>query len=321
MSFKRLFFLGLVIVVIGYNPGYSQDTISPFSDALIQLDGSTANRNTSEALGVAAIQQVGIVRAKWLLNVRAAPWGKIIDGYKPGRQVQIVGREGDWYKIIRGNGYAYVHTSLIELKQENSDSASQSAQKPAGNSTAFVNKYGPDSKGYQKIFDLIKKFCNANKAYVLGAAHGASKGIVEKSDCSGFTSQFIQKISAMAGVKPVTGSSYPSSTNFAKSNYTKKITPKVPPTNPRDLVRPGDIFVMKKGGSYGHVGIFMGYDSAGRPLIAHSTTRVSKKGVTVCGNIGTTGVRIEPIPSWYKERWMGVYRLNNMDKIMNNLEA
>ncbi|HNW11726.1 MAG TPA: SH3 domain-containing protein [Candidatus Rifleibacterium sp.] len=311
MQLKHIILIGLLVLSIGNAPLHAENSNNPFMDAPIKSISASSQSGAGSDTGTIT----GIVRAKWLLNVRASPWGKIVDGYKPGRQVKIVARKGDWYKIVRGNGYAYVHTSLIEVKNQKQDKKdSNDSPDSSSNSSSF-------SKAYKKILDLVKKFCNANKAYVLGAAHSKSSGIVSKSDCSGFTGQFIQKLSAMAGVKPVTGNSYPSSTNYAKSQYTKKVTSKVPPTNPRDLVKPGDIFVMSKSTSYGHVGVFMGYDSAGRPLIAHSTTRASKKGTTTYGNIGTTGVRIEPIPSWYKQRWMGVYRLNNMDTIMKKINS
>ena len=172
------------------------------------------------------------------------------------------------------------------------------------------------------IFDIVKKFCNVNQAYVLGAAHSKNSGYVTKSDCSGFTGQFINKISEMAGVRPVIGDSFPTSTNYANSKYTQKVTGAFPPPNPKDLIKPGDIFVMSKSSpnGYGHVGVFMGYNSAGQPLIAHSTTR-KVDGSTTIGNLGTTGVRVEVIPSWYNKRWMGVYRLNNMNEIAKKLES
>lgn len=267
---------------------------------------------------------IGIVRARWLLNVRAGPWGTIIDGYKPGVRVKIIAREGDWYKIIRGSGYAYVHTSLIEVQNgSNIPSSTGTATKTGSIDAGNLNpeNFGADKERYQTVFSLVEKFCASNKAYVLGAAHKFLSGFAEKSDCSGFVGQFIQKISALAGVKPVTGKSYPSSLNYKKSQYTQKLTTKVPPTNPRDLVKPGDVFVMNKGsGSHGHVGLFMGYNSAGQPLIAHSTPRKAKKGTTVCGKVGYSGVRIEVIPSHYAKRWAGVYRLNNMDQILDNLQ-
>lgn len=326
---KRTFLLIVLVFIscslwgIDFTTSMSQNDVDDKSNSAARTFSEAPIWFTSEAASSRQTGTItGIVRAKWLLNVRSGPWGKIIDGYRPGREVKIVAKEGDWYKIIRGSGFAYVHISLIEVKgstRTNGKPADKAASSDNGKKTDSSQNSGYSSKVYKTILELVKKFCNANKAYVLGAAHRASDGIVKTSDCSGFTGQFIQKLSAMAGVKPVTGKSYPSSTNYAKSQYTSKITAKVPPTNPKDLVKPGDIFVMKKGGSYGHVGVFMGYDSAGRPLIAHSTTRVSQKGTTRYGNIGTTGVRIEPIPSWYKQRWMGVYRLNNMDSIVKNL--
>jgi hypothetical protein len=223
MRLKSILFIGLVFLVSFLYPVYSQN--NPFVDTQVQVQGTRFYSSESGSQSAGTI--TGIVRAKWLLNVRAGPWGKIIDGYKPGVKVQIVAKKGDWYKIIRGNGYAYVHTSLIEVPNKTIFNTSA----PSGNSSS-------GSTAVSKIFDLVKKFCKANKAYVLGAAHKYASGIVEKSDCSGFTGQFIQKLSALAGVKPVTGGGYPSSTNYANSKYTDKVTSSVPPTKPRDLVKP-----------------------------------------------------------------------------------
>lgn len=189
-------------------------------------------------------------------------------------------------------------------------------------STSTINNISTsDYTGVTKvIFDIVKKFCEANEAYILGSAHKKNDGYVTTSDCSGFTGQFINKLSQLAGVTPVTGNSYPSSTQYANSRYTQQITSAFPPTNPRDLIKPGDIFVMKKGSSgYGHVGVFMGYNSAGQPLIAHSTGSATSANA-VMGKVGKSGVRVEVLPEGARERWMGLYRLNNMDQIVNNLE-
>ncbi len=216
-----------------------------------------------------------------------------------------------------------VSTGSSSSSSSSSSSGSSSSGSSSSSSGSVNNISTADYTGVTKvIFDIVKKFCDANQAYVLGAAHSKNSGYVTKSDCSGFTGQFINKISEMAGVKPVIGNSFPTSTNYANSKYTQKVTGAFPPPNPKDLIKPGDIFVMSKSSpsGYGHVGVFMGYNSAGQPLIAHSTTR-KVDGKTTMGKLGTTGVRVEVIPSWYNQRWMGIYRLNNMDEIAKKLES
>lgn len=57
----------------------------------------------------------GTVIARYSLNVRKSPWGEIIDGLPPGAEVEVTGREGDWYIISHGGGGAFVHTSLVSF--------------------------------------------------------------------------------------------------------------------------------------------------------------------------------------------------------------
>lgn len=61
------------------------------------------------------VPATGTVTAKYRLNVRRSPWGEIIDGYRPGAQVEIVACEGEWYRIRRGEGFAYVHSELVRV--------------------------------------------------------------------------------------------------------------------------------------------------------------------------------------------------------------
>ncbi len=316
---------------------------------------------TAEEAGIKEVQDGypinGVVVAN-TLRLRSWPWGEVTGKYHKGASLKVLGESGEFYLVEIDGRQGYMHKSYITTdkasasyaapsypgdtrsggyiplkegvqvsktgKTEGSNSNSGSSSTGSSNPSGSVNNISTaDYTGVTKvIFDIVKKFCDANQQYVLGAAHSKNSGYATKSDCSGFTGQFINKLSEMAGVNPVIGNSFPTSTNYAKSQYTQKVTGAFPPPNPKDLIKPGDIFVMSKSSptGYGHVGVFMGYNSAGQPLIAHSTTR-KVDGSTTIGNLGTTGVRVEVIPSWYNKRWMGVYRLNNMDQIAKNLES
>ncbi|MBR4329877.1 MAG: hypothetical protein IKO19_02385 [Candidatus Riflebacteria bacterium] len=316
---------------------------------------------TAEEAGINEIQEGypinGVVVAN-TLRLRSWPWGEVTAKYHKGQSLKVLGESGEFYLVEIDGRQGYMHKSYITTdkasasyaaptypgdtrsggyvplkdgvqvsktgKTQESSSNTGSSSTGSTNSSGSVNNISTaDYTGVTKvIFDIVKKFCDANQQYVLGAAHSKNSGYATKSDCSGFTGQFINKLSEMAGVNPVIGNSFPTSTNYANSQYTQKVTGAFPPPNPKDLIKPGDIFVMSKSSpsGYGHVGVFMGYNSAGQPLIAHSTTR-KVDGSTTIGNLGTTGVRVEVIPSWYNKRWMGVYRLNNMDQIAKNLES
>lgn len=77
--------------------------------------GASSQAESLRAESVSARRIIGIVTASIRLNVRNGPWGKIIDGFAPGTNVEIVSREGDWYKIMYGDEFAYVHVSLISV--------------------------------------------------------------------------------------------------------------------------------------------------------------------------------------------------------------
>ncbi|MBP5469258.1 MAG: SH3 domain-containing protein [Candidatus Riflebacteria bacterium] len=291
------------------------------------------------------------------LRLRSWPWGAVVGKYTKGQSVKVLGTSGEFYLVEVNGQQGYMHKSYITTEKTQASfaapsypgdtrsggyvplkdgiSASNTGSTKKNNEDNNNNNSSNDSNGSinnlptsdyegvtKAIYDIVKKFCDANEAYVLGAAHSKNSGYAKKSDCSGFTGQFINKLSELAGVKPVIGDSFPTSTNYANSQYTQKVTGTFPPPDPKDLIKPGDIFVMKKSSptGYGHVGVFMGYNSAGQPLIAHSTTR-KVDGKTTMGKLGTTGVRVEPIPSWYKDRWMGIYRLINMNEIANKLDS
>ena len=316
---------------------------------------------TAEEAGINEVQDGypinGVVVAN-TLRLRSWPWGEVTGKYHKGQSLKVLGESGEFYLVEIDGRQGYMHKSYISTdkasasyaapsypgdtrsggyiplkegvqvsktgKAQESSSNTGSSSTGSSTSSGSVNNISTaDYTGVTKaIFDIVQKFCDANQAYVLGAAHSKNSGYATKSDCSGFTGQFINKLSELAGVNPVIGNSFPTSTNYANSQYTQKVTSAFPPPNPKDLIKPGDIFVMSKSSptGYGHVGVFMGYNSAGQPLIAHSTTR-KVDGNTTIGNLGTTGVRVEVIPSWYTKRWMGVYRLNNMDQIAKNLES
>ncbi len=91
-------------------------------------DGSSASQTAST--GSEKIIE-GTVRVNSYLNVRTGPWGKIIGALYEGNKVQIVGQEGDWYKIKRGDGYAYIHANYVDTPNK---SAGQTPVKNPGSS-------------------------------------------------------------------------------------------------------------------------------------------------------------------------------------------
>ncbi len=180
--------------------------------------------------------------------------------------------------------------------------------------------FGYADERYRPIFDIVEKFCQANQKYAIGEGHTRNDGFAAVTDCSGFVGQFYQKLALLSGIPAAFGRDdwYPPSGNYR--GFCEPVTTAFPPTDPRDLLKPGDICVMGDNvGTGGHIGVFMGYDAAGNPLIAHSTTR---SGPFVCGNPGTTGVRIQTLPPGYKDRtpW-GIFRLPHMEEMLQKISG
>ncbi|GAB4271751.1 MAG: hypothetical protein Kow0029_09670 [Candidatus Rifleibacteriota bacterium] len=304
---------------------------NPFSLEEINIPGivdiTSATTETAAAPVASEHEEIGYVRVNTRLNVRTAPWGKIIGKLYDGDKVKILGREGDWLKIYYNGGTAYVHSHYVNIGLESAsdpspdnDSTSPLGTVPEG--SLDPGRFGYDSKLFKSVFDVVEKFCASNKAYVFGAGHTKNSGYAEKTDCSGFVGQFIQKMAELSGVPPVfpKNSWYPSSQIY-KTQYTNKITSSFPPPTPKDSIRPGDVWVMNPGSSgVGHVGLFMGYTPSGQPIIAHSTpSRI--KSDRISGKVGYSGVRIEILPARYRSRWAGVYRIKNMDQMLSRLGA
>lgn len=300
------------------------------SELPVETEGAVAGAVEKKELGY------GFVRVNTRLNVRTGPWGKIIGKLYDGDKLKVISREGDWLKIHYNGGVAYVHSHYVEIGSgsgtlaNNSSGSTNSSNSNSGNTPVGEVPAGtmnPGNFGYsgdfKSVFDIVEKFCASNEAYVFGAGHTKKSGYTGKTDCSGFVGQFIQKMAAMSGISPVfpKDSWYPSSQVY-KTKHTNKISSTFPPTNPKDLIRPGDVFVMNPGASgVGHVGLFMGYTPSGQPIIAHSTSARVKSSTKVSGKVGTTGVRIEALPSRYRSRWAGTYRIKNMDQMLNKLSS
>jgi cell wall-associated NlpC family hydrolase len=225
--------------------------------------------------------------------------------------------------VVADNGNAGSTGSTGSTGSGDTTTPGQGTTPPAtgvdGGGAMNANEFGYDAKRYQPVFDIVQKYVDANEAYKLAAGHTSKDGYASVTDCSGFVGSFYQKLAALSGIPPVfpKNSWYQTSTLY-KNNYTRKVSSDFPPPNPRDLIKPGDIFVMDKGSSgYGHVGVFMGYDKSGNPVIAHSTP--SRRSSYIYGDTSETGVRVEVLPRSYKDRWAGIYRIDGTDKMLDAL--
>ncbi len=120
------FLPGKLVEIIGregewYRIRYKNDSVAYVHTSLIAVETGTPEVIKSKL----SLPASGTVMAEYKLNVRRMPWGEIIDGYAPGVQVEIIGCEGEWYiiKYDGNNGIAYVHSELIRLNNNSSQSA------------------------------------------------------------------------------------------------------------------------------------------------------------------------------------------------------
>jgi len=67
------------------------------------------------------------------LNVRVSPWGTIIGKLHDGDEVEIIGKEGDWYKIEYNGSEAYVHGAYVSIGERGTtDGSGSPADSSAG---------------------------------------------------------------------------------------------------------------------------------------------------------------------------------------------
>ena len=76
---------------------------------------SASTTTTTTGTTAAPLPSVGYCTADPSMHVRVAPgpYEEVIGGLARGEQVQIVGKEGDWYRIAFKDGFAYVSAQYI----------------------------------------------------------------------------------------------------------------------------------------------------------------------------------------------------------------
>lgn len=73
----------------------------------------------------------GEVDTSMHLNVRVTPYGRIIGKLAHGDKVRIIAKEGDWYKILFGDGHAYVHSDYVSAPGFESDQDAATESQPS----------------------------------------------------------------------------------------------------------------------------------------------------------------------------------------------
>ena len=90
----------------------------------------------------------GTVNVDSNLNIRTSPWGDIIGSFSNGDRVEVVGKSGNWYKIKRNGGFAYVYADYINrggaaaatTDQQNNDPATTQTSNNSGDTQQKIVK-------------------------------------------------------------------------------------------------------------------------------------------------------------------------------------
>ncbi|MBU1106418.1 MAG: SH3 domain-containing protein [Candidatus Riflebacteria bacterium] len=281
MRIKFYVIAGLALMMTS-NPVFAdQEIVSPFADNTVLF----VNTGTSADVTVMQNEVTGIVAAKWKLNVRISPWGTIIDGFKPGREVSIVAREGDWYRIRYGSGFAYVHTSLINT--DGSDSAQIPSDNVAQSASSQSSTDNPSTAGNTNASTPSATAITASGG-INGPAIPAelTKGLAAAKKSEWARShkclQFAGTIAAKAGATPgKAAASQPQTAYPADKSLRGYQINDLGKAVDAGLLKPGMLIHVKihydRDPAY-HVGddahhwfVYMGKNSAGVPMFADNT--------------------------------------------------
>ncbi len=93
------------------------NTVNAFNSSRIQdivnsgIDAG-ASTKTATVLSSAVLKTSGVVTAS-VLNVRSGPWGEIIGTFNSGSKVEIISKQGSWYKVLYNGREAYIHSGYV----------------------------------------------------------------------------------------------------------------------------------------------------------------------------------------------------------------
>ena len=93
------------------------------------------------------------------LNIRAYPWGDIIDVYPNGEEIEIIGELGDWYKVKFNGQICYVHGNWVSTSEKEGQTAPKYG--------LVSNSYGVDIHRTPSG-DALTHFDVGEQIYILG---------------------------------------------------------------------------------------------------------------------------------------------------------
>ncbi|PKL49233.1 MAG: hypothetical protein CVV42_06815 [Candidatus Riflebacteria bacterium HGW-Riflebacteria-2] len=131
---KFLFCLALVliassVVAMNFNQTLKDHQSSEQSRSMWTkwFSGSKADEKAGESATATLPNGKAFVNVSTSLNIRTGPWGQIVGGFSNNDQVNIIGKDGDWYKISHNGQTRYIHSRYVSGSPSNASSGSSSS--------------------------------------------------------------------------------------------------------------------------------------------------------------------------------------------------
>ena len=144
---------GLVFMAPPASAAGIQTLKQDLQESITEVSESISEPGITSSVKLSSELVIGRVNAEYKLNVRKSPDGEIIDGFLPGKLVEILGREGEWYRIRYNGGIAYVHTSLIAVETGTPQVIASTLSLPATGTVAARYKLNVRSAPWGEIID------------------------------------------------------------------------------------------------------------------------------------------------------------------------
>ncbi len=240
-------------------------------DAVNSGVSTAAPSAAGSAVAVSSGAKTGGVVMASVLNIRSGPWGEVIGQMKAGAKVEIISRQGSWYKVLYNGREAYIHAGYIAT--ENSVAAayegfvtSEGLNVRSGPYGAILGelKKGAAIEVLEKKGEWLVIKYNGREAYVhsdyisKNSVGGAVSGAGISSSAPASAPASLSASSTAAAVKTVQASSGVSNANF--SSGADMIGGPVPPARVTSTFGPRDLF-----GKNFHYGVDLGVPT-GTPL-------------------------------------------------------
>jgi uncharacterized protein YvpB len=183
---KYLYFLGRVNEELYYATkaaDYQKQALANFGESVQKLNSepdASGCVSLKDAIkktyfeqgrfGASGLGSATITSSDGSANVRGSANGSIMGTVPSGSKLDIVGKEGSWFKVNYNNRIAYIHESQMKENSAagSSASASSSSSSPASGASATKSASGPSSSGGGGTD--VPYFCQYDNAYKPGGS-------------------------------------------------------------------------------------------------------------------------------------------------------